>query len=277
VATVAADSQGTVEAVLDMANLGKVEVQVYVVQCEDGRNVVHLVSAGNEAPPEDQKCKRRLLGAFLFKHGTKVTIDLANGTVDATGGSAMRTRLLLIGGGVAAVGAGIAAGSGSSSTSTSSQPASSTPSTPTPTPTPTPSPTPTPTPEPTPAINPVGTFPSATSVVSGQIHEAFVALAKSLDLVFASFSGLQGAATTTVKVTGPSGSNWVAVTGSVDTDSGKFSLTGSGTVAGYSNVSVKFEGTVTKDGTLNGTYTMGAGGELPQGIPIVYSVQGQKR
>jgi len=113
--------------------------------------------------------------------------------------------------------------------------------------------------------------------VSGAIHKDFVKLAEAIQQAWSAFAGLQAAASTTVKVTGSSGSNWVPVTGNVDTDSGAFSLTGSGTVAGFPNVSVKFEGTVTKDGALNGTYTMGAGGELPQGIPIVYAVQGQKR
>lgn len=72
-----------------------------------------------------------------------------------------------------------------------------------------------------------------------------------------------------ITIEGPS--PFVTVSGDL-ADDGTFSITGSGTVAGFSDVGVLFEGTVTVDG-LTGLYTMGTGGELPTGTPIVYSVE----
>jgi hypothetical protein len=65
---------------------------------------------------------------------------------------------------------------------------------------------------------------------------------------------------------------FVDVTGTVD-DQCNFTATGVGTVAGYPNVSVAMEGGVS-DSTLSGTYTMGAGGELPGGMPIIFHFAG---
>lgn len=65
---------------------------------------------------------------------------------------------------------------------------------------------------------------------------------------------------------------WVTVSGELEED-GSFYTEGIGTVAGYTNTSVTFEGSI-QDGTLTGEYTMGAGGELPGGFPIVYGITG---
>ena len=54
-------------------------------------------------------------------------------------------------------------------------------------------------------------------------------------------------------------------------EDGSFVATGSGTVAGFSSVGARFEGTLTTDG-VSGTYTLGTGGELPQGLAIAYSL-----
>jgi hypothetical protein len=67
---------------------------------------------------------------------------------------------------------------------------------------------------------------------------------------------------------------WVDVTGELTAD-GTFEAEGSGTVAGFDNVSVVFTGTLSVDG-LNGLYTMGAAGELPGGESITYLVEGTK-
>ena len=66
---------------------------------------------------------------------------------------------------------------------------------------------------------------------------------------------------------------WVDVEGEWAND-GTFRATGTGTVAGFPNVSVVFTGTLTADG-LHGYYTMGAGGELPHGEPIIFQIDGQ--
>ncbi|HKY62222.1 MAG TPA: hypothetical protein VJR29_02295 [bacterium] len=63
---------------------------------------------------------------------------------------------------------------------------------------------------------------------------------------------------------------WVTVGGAIQAD-GSFSASGSGTVAGFPDVSVEFLGQA-QPGLLTGTLTMGAGGELPGGNPAVYSV-----
>ncbi|GMV04435.1 MAG: hypothetical protein AMXMBFR53_07150 [Gemmatimonadota bacterium] len=81
--------------------------------------------------------------------------------------------------------------------------------------------------------------------------------------------------------------NWVTLTGTVDA-SGNFTATGSGTVAGYSNVPVSFTGTLDLDengvvrGIKSGTLTMDStNSNLPansggQRNPAVYSVTGSK-
>lgn len=63
---------------------------------------------------------------------------------------------------------------------------------------------------------------------------------------------------------------WVGVTGAI-ADDGGFTCSGSGTVAGFPDVSVTFEGTAAPTG-LTGTLTIGAGGELPGGEAAVYAV-----
>jgi hypothetical protein len=66
---------------------------------------------------------------------------------------------------------------------------------------------------------------------------------------------------------------WVNVLGDFN-DDGSFSSSGTGTVAGFSDIAVIFEGTVSMQ-YLEGTYTMGAEGGLPGGQPITYQIQGQ--
>ncbi len=115
-------------------------------------------------------------------------------------------------------------------------------------------------------------------------HEPFIQLLNALDALTARFFGSavgapgaapNTAATGTVVIEG--NGNWVAVTGTLQ-DDGSFSGTGTGTVAGFPNVSVTFTGTIDFDETtgapvsITGTYTMGAGGELPGGNPAVYTI-----
>ena len=63
---------------------------------------------------------------------------------------------------------------------------------------------------------------------------------------------------------------WVDVSG--EFSDGEFSATGSGTVAGFDNVSVIFQGIVTADGPV-GNYWMGTDGGLPGGIYINYELK----
>ena len=75
----------------------------------------------------------------------------------------------------------------------------------------------------------------------------------------------------TVTVAGPF--PWVEVTGDL-MDDGTFVADGRGTVAGFPNIAVSFEGTLTPGGIV-GDYTMGAEGGLPQGEPIIYGIEGR--
>ena len=75
----------------------------------------------------------------------------------------------------------------------------------------------------------------------------------------------------TVTVAGPF--PWVEVTGDL-MDDGTFVADGRGTVAGFPDIAVRLEGTLTPGG-LVGDYTMGAEGGLPQGEPIIYGVEGR--
>lgn len=71
---------------------------------------------------------------------------------------------------------------------------------------------------------------------------------------------------------------WVNVSGTLE-DDGSFSAAGQGTVAGYEDIAVTFEGTLIYDSVrgdyvLNGDYIMGAEGGLPGGGSTTYRVEG---
>jgi uncharacterized protein (TIGR03437 family) len=77
-----------------------------------------------------------------------------------------------------------------------------------------------------------------------------------------------------IQVSGPF--PFVTVTGPLNSD-GSFSLTGTGTVAGYQNVAVTLTGTVDPTGKITAQYAMGTNGALPSGQSITYSMTGQVR
>ena len=68
----------------------------------------------------------------------------------------------------------------------------------------------------------------------------------------------------------------VSLQGRVPVIGQEFTATGSGTVAGYSNVEVSFTGTASAETGINGVLTVGGNGALPQGQPIVFDVAMQK-
>ena len=78
--------------------------------------------------------------------------------------------------------------------------------------------------------------------------------------------------TGSVTVSGPA--PWVEVTGEL-ADDGSFSVSGRGTVAGFPNIAVTMQGSLTAAG-LAADYTMGAEGSLPTGQAIIYRVEGQR-
>jgi hypothetical protein len=87
-------------------------------------------------------------------------------------------------------------------------------------------------------------------------------------------------ADTYVEVTGPQ--PWVTLRGGPIAADGSVTLTGTGTVAGFSNVSVRLVGKLVLDMTgrvagVEGDLTVGAGGELPGGQPIIYRLTATRR
>ena len=76
VADVTIGANGTGSSILDISNLGKVQLQVYVDVCQDGKVVRVLVVAG-QPKPEDN-CKRRIVGAAWWSDCgvTRITLDL---------------------------------------------------------------------------------------------------------------------------------------------------------------------------------------------------------
>jgi hypothetical protein len=68
---------------------------------------------------------------------------------------------------------------------------------------------------------------------------------------------------------------FINVSGDYNTEDGSFSATGTGEVAGFSNITATFEGSLT-DAGLSGQYTMGAKGGLPGGNSVTYQVSGTK-
>jgi hypothetical protein len=109
--------------------------------------------------------------------------------------------------------------------------------------------------------------------------QAFDALMKVVDDLanHAPFIAMPGQVVLTVRfssitITGPE--PWVDVTGPLELD-GSFLATGSGTVAGFADIAVSFEGVITEE-HLTGIYTMGVEGGLPTGNPIVYQVDGER-
>lgn len=74
-----ANSTGGLASILDMGNMGKTTVQIYIDVCKDGKIVkVLFVTAGNQPPPKDEDCDRRLAAAGFQSdcNVTRITIDI---------------------------------------------------------------------------------------------------------------------------------------------------------------------------------------------------------
>jgi len=243
------DADGNESFQVALGTETRTRVTVWVDRCEDNKVVrVQLVVEGNAEPPKDEGCDRKLAG-FFWSTVPRVQLNIITGILNTPPRFGLRT-LGLITGAVVAGGVGIATLGGSDSTTT---PAGQTPSGSTPG-----------------ASAPEGSYQSTSFVKADPgTHAAFTALANALLLIATANSPLT--------IAGPAGSNWVTVSGDFDTGTRRFVLTGRGTVAGFANVGVRFEGTISSTGALSGDYTMGTGGELPGGQAIVYGVTGQKQ
>jgi hypothetical protein len=108
-----------------------------------------------------------------------------------------------------------------------------------------------------------GTFHVGIQVAGGETsHAGPIGLPKEMDL-----SARQGS----LIIEGPA--PWVDVEGEIGID-GSFSAEGSGTVAGYPDINVTFDGTISMD-RIEGDYAMGVNGGLPGGQSIIYHVTGE--
>jgi len=157
VADVTISATGTGASILEISNLGKVQLQVYIDVCQDGKTVRVLVVAG-QPKPEDN-CKRRIVGGAWWSDCgvTRITIDLTKFGMRVIGCGAFYTNpkyLIPIGGGLALIPI-LGGGGGNGNTTFVSVPittpttatnttVTTTPPVTTPAPAPAPAPTPTP-------------------------------------------------------------------------------------------------------------------------------------
>ena len=186
-----------------------------------------------------------------------------------------------IGGALVVLGTVAIAGGGDSPTATINTPTASPAPAPAPMPAPTPAPAPAPMPEPTPAPTPA---PPPRTTADGRYrcvafriindegrHNPTINLGPQLT---GEFDVREGSNTITIRHPEPFVD---IVNAQFDPATGRFSGTAVGRVAGSPNVGVRAEGTVnTTTGQIVFTYTMGTGGELPGGRPIVYEITLQR-
>jgi hypothetical protein len=179
VADVTINSSGTGASVLDLSNLGKVQLQVYVDVCQDGKTVRVLVVAGQPTP--EGNCKRRIVGAAWWSDCgvTRITIDLTKFGMRVIGCGSFFSEnkkwIIPVGAGVATTPFFFGGGGSSTTTSTSVSTPTTTAVAPTPTPTPAPTtgtpPAVSPTPTPTPFVPPVvSTFNYAVNMTSTGVN-----------------------------------------------------------------------------------------------------------
>ena len=121
--TVAANGDAT--SILDLSNLGKVKLQVFVDVCRDGQVVKVMVVAGQPAA-EDSNCRRRILGGAWWSDCgvTRLTLDLTRFGMRVIGCGSLYTEPKFYGpvGGAIVVGGLLIAGGGESTTGISSTP-----------------------------------------------------------------------------------------------------------------------------------------------------------
>ena len=277
---------GDANWLLDLSNMGKTKVTLYVDVCKDGKIVkVMFVSGSGQAPPEDEGCRRRLAAvSFQSDCGvTKITLNFANfgAQVIGCGGLSFRDPKVIGGIGGGAVLIGLLAGGGGDSTTTNTFTSTPLPTTTTPPPVASPPVTVVP-PVPSANTTPVTTTPPrvtangryrcvAVNVVADNgRHNPTINLGPQ---IAGDFTVMEGSIT--IRHPAP----FIDIVGAFfDTASGRFNGDARGTVAGFPNVGVRAEGTVdTATGRIQFNYTMGTGGELPGGQPITYAITLQRQ
>ena len=107
-----ADSSGDAVSILDLSNLGKIRVQIYVEECVDGRTILRLIAEG-EVVPEDEGCRRRpFAGAWFTDEITSIVLDLQAMTISVTTTGLSTTTYAIIGAAAAAGTVGVIAATG---------------------------------------------------------------------------------------------------------------------------------------------------------------------
>ena len=125
VGDVTVGATGDATSILDLSNLGKVQLQVFVDVCRDGQVVKVMVVAGQPAP-EDSNCRRRILGGAWWSDCgvTRLTLDLTRFGMRVIGCGSLYTEPKFYGpvGGAIVVGGLLIAGGGDGTTGVSSTP-----------------------------------------------------------------------------------------------------------------------------------------------------------
>jgi hypothetical protein len=120
VADVTINTNGEGSSILDLNNLGKVQLQAYVDVCQDGKVVKVLLVTGKPTP-EDKNCRRRIVGGAWWSDCgvTRITLNLTKFGMRVIGCGSFITspKGLATVGGAIVVGGLLIAGGGSDSTS----------------------------------------------------------------------------------------------------------------------------------------------------------------
>lgn len=283
VADVVIDSNGNGSSILDLSNLGKVQLQVYVDVCQDGKVVRVIVAAGQPKPGDN--CKRRVAGGAWWSDCgvTRLTLNLTKFGMRVIGCGSMLTQPKVYGplvGGLVLIPVALAGGD-TPTTFASTPPATTAPPTatnPPATTTPAPPVTPptttpvTPPTTPTPPATATGNYLCTLCMVKFDVsrHDPTLRLCQALTAVFNLIQG-----SLTIRHPSP----FIEVSGAnYNTTTGDFDISGSGSIAGFNNVAARAVGTVnTQTGRVTFDYTLGSNGVFPGGQPITYTVTLQKQ
>ena len=282
VADVTINSTGQGASVLDLSNLGKVELQVYVDVCQDGKTMRVLVVAG-QPPPEDN-CKRRVVGAAWWSDCgvTRLTLNLTQFGMRVIGCGSFfsenKTWLIPVVAGGAAV-PFIAGGGGGSTTATTPVTTGTTTTTTTtvtvptvPPVTPPPTNTTTPAPPAPPPVTASGSYRCTACSIRTDVSNHNPTL-RVCDGLTGTFTAVEGSLT--LRHPAP----FIEVSGAnYNTSTGAFDISGTGSIAGFNGVAARAVGTVTNStGRIVFDYTLGSNGVFPGGQPITYTVTLQKQ
>jgi hypothetical protein len=129
-------------------------------------------------------------------------------------------------------------------------------------------------------LPPDGSYTVEMNVINGEGHQPFIQMPEQIKLQFGSGVYIPADDTYSATVFGPD--PWVTVAAHLEPGSyfrksaegrWEFFMSAYGTVAGYEEVRVTFQGHFEENGAITGAYTMGTEGELPGEYAIVYQAK----